>query len=72
MATIGMYKINNLKYKNKINKIIDACCKESMNNGVIGAIAEVSSAKELRGYGCLSQAWSNALFIELIRLIYKK
>jgi glycogen debranching enzyme len=70
IAAISMYKLNNKKYNDKINKIINACCKEVMNNGVIGALAEVSSAKQLSGYGCLSQAWSNTLFIELIKLIY--
>ncbi|MFT4303880.1 MAG: amylo-alpha-1,6-glucosidase [Candidatus Woesearchaeota archaeon] len=70
IAAIAMHKVDSKKYKSKIDKIIKACSKESMNNGVIGSIAEVSSASHQNGVGCLSQAWSLAMFIELIGLVY--
>jgi glycogen debranching enzyme len=58
------------KYKIAIDKIIDACCEEILFKGFIGHHAELSSAKELRSEGCMCQAWSAAMFIELINEIY--
>jgi glycogen debranching enzyme len=70
IAAIAMHKLNSRKYADKINKIISASCTECVENGVIGSLAELSSAKELSGYGCLSQAWSLAMFIEMINTVY--
>jgi len=70
ITAICLIKQNKTKYKIYIEKIINACNNECLNNGVYGAVAEVSSAKRLTGYGCLSQAWSNAMFIELLNEYY--
>ncbi|MFH1439810.1 MAG: amylo-alpha-1,6-glucosidase [Candidatus Woesearchaeota archaeon] len=59
-------------YDPYIKKIIDACSEEILFKGFIGHHAELSSAKELRGEGCLSQTWSAAMFIELVDTIYFK
>ena len=69
MAATCMIKINKEKYLDKIEKIISSCIEEINSNGVIGGLAEISSAKKLTGYGCLTQAWSNALFLELLDTI---
>jgi hypothetical protein len=69
LTAICLSKCNYAKYKEYIEKIINSGINECLNNGVYGAIAEVSSAKELTGYGCLSQAWSNALFVELLKIV---
>lgn len=71
LSAICLYKCNKIKYEKFIENIINSGINECYNNGVYGAIAEVSSAKTLTGYGCLSQAWSNAMFIELLGIIYK-
>lgn len=72
IAGICLLKQHKTKYKKYIEKIIKACCDECLSNGVYGAIAEISSAKSLTGYGCLSQAWSNSMFVELIEDYYYK
>jgi GH15 family glucan-1,4-alpha-glucosidase len=43
-----------------------ASSKEMLFSGVIGCGSELSSARELRSEGAFNQAWSNALFIELM------
>ncbi len=69
--TIGFTNDKHIgKYKIAVDKIIDACCEEILFKGFIGHHAELSSAKELRAEGCLCQAWSAAMFIELINEVY--
>jgi hypothetical protein len=58
------------KYKKFIDQIIEASSEEILFNGYIGHHAELSSAKELRSEGCLCQAWSSALFIELVNEVH--
>ncbi|MCB9359213.1 hypothetical protein H6503_04740 [Candidatus Woesearchaeota archaeon] len=70
MAAMAMYKVDKKKYMPKIDKIIESTTKDCLENGVIGSIAEVSPAKSQDGVGCLSQAWSLAMYIELIDLVY--
>lgn len=70
MAGYCFLQIDYAHYKEYINTIIHACVQESKTNGAIGCIAEVSSAQELTGYGCINQAWSNALFIQLCYALY--
>jgi glycogen debranching enzyme len=66
IAAIAMYRVNRQRYRTYIKKIIDAAAKECLTMGVIGHNAEVSSASGLAGEGSLSQAWSSAMFIELL------
>lgn len=63
---------DNRKYREYIHKIINACCEDILFNGFIGHASELSSAKELRAEGCLCQAWSAAMFIEMINEVYFK
>ncbi len=72
LAALVMHRINKKKYKDKISKIIDASAKEILWKGAIGHHAELSSASELKSEGCLAQAWSSAMFVELINEIYEK
>lgn len=60
------------KYRKYIETVIDACCNDILFKGFIGHHSELSSAKELRGEGNLCQAWSAAMFIELIYEAYFK
>lgn len=71
LAALVLYKINKNKFKKYIKKIIEASTEEILWKGCIGCHAELSSAKELSSRGCFSQAWSNAMFIELINEIFK-
>jgi hypothetical protein len=71
LAAIVLHRLNPRKYQRHINLILQASTREILYSGAIGHHAEVSSAKELRSEGCVSQAWSAALFIELIHELNK-
>ena len=66
-----MNRINKNKFKKNIQKIIDASTEEILWKGCIGCHAELSSAKELRSEGAFNQAWSNAMYIELIDEVFR-
>ena len=64
LAAISMHRLDKRYYYDKIKKIINASKEELLFSGLIGCSAEVSSAKQMKSEGCLSQAWSSATFIE--------
>ncbi len=70
LAAMVLYRINKRKFKRYIDKIVKASTQEILWGGMIGHHAELSSAKELRSEGCLSQAWSSAMYVELINELY--
>lgn len=71
LTALVLRKINPERYRFYINKIIEASAKEILLVRAVGCHSELSSAQTLSGEGCWSQAWSNALFVELIRDILK-
>ncbi|MBU1204761.1 MAG: hypothetical protein KKE93_02540 [Nanoarchaeota archaeon] len=71
LAAIVLYRLDKKRYKKYIDKILEASTKEILWQGAIGHHSELSSSKELRSEGCLAQAWSAAMYIELINEIYK-
>lgn len=71
IAAIVLYRLDKKRYKKYIDKILEASTKEILWQGAIGHHSELSSSKELRSEGCLAQAWSAAMYIELINEIYK-
>ena len=66
LAALVMNRTNKKQFKKYIDKIIQASTKEILYSGAVGHHAEVSSASKLKSQGCPVQAWSAALFIELI------
>ena len=66
LTALVLSRINKNKFDKQIKKIIEASTKEILWKGCIGCHSELSSAKELRSEGTFNQAWSNAMFIELI------
>jgi len=63
IAALSMYKLNKEKYSNYIRKIISA----SLNTiKEIGTLPELSSAKERRSEGAISQLWSLCTLVELL------
>lgn len=74
LTAIVLKRNNPERYRNYIEKIIEASAKEILTMGAIGCHTELSSASELKSQGCWSQAWSNAMFVELIReiMLFKK
>jgi len=69
LAAICMYKNNKERFKKYINQILKAGITNILN-GLIGSGSELSSAKELRNEGSPCQAWSNAMFIELVNEMF--
>lgn len=70
LAAIVMVKINKGKFKKYIEKIVAASANDILWKGAVGCASELSSAKEQRAEGCLNQAWSNATFVELVKLLW--
>lgn len=70
LAAITLNSINKNKFKNNILKIIESSANEILWKGCIGCHSELSSAKELRSEGCFNQAWSNAMFIEMVDEVF--
>ena len=66
LAALVMQRTNGQKFSKHIEKIIAASTQEILWQGAIGHHAEVSSASQLRSEGCQSQAWSDAMFVELV------
>ncbi len=71
LAALTLNRINKNKFKKQIEKIISASAEEILWKGCIGCHSELSSAKELKSEGCFNQAWSNAMFIELIDEVFR-
>ncbi|MDD5739105.1 MAG: amylo-alpha-1,6-glucosidase [Candidatus Pacebacteria bacterium] len=72
LTAIVLKRNNPERYKAYIEKIIEASSREILLMGAIGCHAELSSASHLSSEGCWSQAWSAALFVELVQEICKK
>ncbi|MBI4148717.1 hypothetical protein HY490_05480 [Candidatus Woesearchaeota archaeon] len=72
LAATVMHRTDPEKFKKHIDKILDASTTEILYKGATGHHAELSSAKQLEGNGCLSQAWSAAMYIELVEEVYGK
>ena len=72
LAAIGMLRVNKKKFGEYINKIFAATELNILEQGGLGSCSEVSSAGVQTADGCLNQAWSNAMFIELWKEVNKK
>ena len=66
LAALSLHRIDKKRFKGNIEKIVHASAQEILWSGALGCHAELSSAKKLESRGCFNQAWSNAMFIELI------
>ena len=66
LAALVLSRANKVRFKRYIEKITGASIKEILWQGAIGHHAELSSASSLRSQGCLAQAWSDAMFVELV------
>jgi len=67
LAAIVLYRTSPKKYQHYINAILEASKTEILELGARGHHAELSSASKLSAQGCFAQAWSAALFVELVR-----
>jgi len=72
MAALVMSKINKEKFSLNIRKILDASTEEILFSGAIGHHSELSSASDLKSEGAWAQAWSNAMYVELVEEMFFK
>ena len=70
MAALALHGVNKTKFSKHVQKIIEASAEDILWKGCIGCHSEISSAKELSSRGCFNQAWSNAMFIEMVDEVY--
>jgi len=66
LAALVMKKVNKVIFVKYIDAITRASTKEILYSGAIGHHAEISSANSLKSEGCIAQAWSAAMYIELL------
>ncbi len=72
LTAIVLQKNNPERYRAYIDKILEASSKEILLLGAVGCHSELSSSENLTSEGCYSQAWSNALFVELVQQLKTK
>ncbi len=70
LAAICMARLSRRKFSEYIEKIEEASTREILFSGAIGHHAEVSSSRQFESRGCLMQAWSSAMYIELINELH--
>jgi glycogen debranching enzyme len=68
LVAVALHKVDKEQFKSYIEKIKEASKEELMWMGAVGCHGEVSSAEKLESKGCLNQAWSNAMYIELLTI----
>jgi glycogen debranching enzyme len=68
LVAIALYKTDKERFKSYIEKIKEASREELIWMGAVGSHGEVSSAEKLESKGCLNQAWSSAMYIELLTI----
>jgi glycogen debranching enzyme len=71
LAAIVLSQVDKRGFQAYINKILQASSYDILWQGIIGHHSELSSARDFKAQGCLSQAWSSAMFIELCLYITK-
>ncbi|MBI4448652.1 hypothetical protein HY641_01325 [Candidatus Woesearchaeota archaeon] len=69
LAAISLEQVNKKKYASYIIKILNASTKDILTLGALGHHSELSSALSQTGQGCMSQAWSAAMYVELVNSI---
>ncbi len=69
IAAIVMAKVNKKKFHSYIEKIKTASINDLLWKGAVGCCSELSSASQQKAEGCLSQAWSAATLVELLKFV---
>ncbi len=70
LAAIVLFAFDKKKYKNHIQHILKSSTQEILYEGVVGHHAELSSASEFKSAGSLAQAWSAAMYAEMIEELF--
>lgn len=70
MAAIVLHRTNAEKYKTNVEAILKASTEDILWKGMVGHHSEISSAAAQKAEGCGAQAWSAAMYIELVSELY--
>ncbi len=70
LAALVLYKTDRIRFKEYIDKIVKASTEDILWHGMIGHHSEISSAYKQDAQGCGAQAWSSAMYIEMIDEIF--
>jgi len=70
MAALVLHRTDKTKYADYIKKILESSTEQILYSGIMGHLAELSSASKMESNGSLAQAWSVAFYIELINELY--
>lgn len=72
LAALVLYRMDGKKFRKYIDGILSASTEDILWSGMLGHHSELSSAVERKSCGCGMQAWSSAMYMELIDEIYTK
>ncbi|MFC1732032.1 amylo-alpha-1,6-glucosidase, partial [candidate division KSB1 bacterium] len=72
LAALCLAKVHRRKFREYIDKIVEASTEEILFSGAVGHHAEISSANNRESKGCFMQAWSAAMYIEMIDELFSK
>jgi glycogen debranching enzyme len=70
LAAVCLHRLDRARYRQQIKKLLDSSTSEILYQGCIGYHAELSSARALRSEASLCQAWSSALYLELVHELF--
>jgi len=70
LAAVCLARVSWLTFRKEIERIFTASTGEILWGGIIGSHAEISPSEDMESMGCLDQAWSSAMYIELVHEIF--
>lgn len=70
VAAICLARTSRFTFRKEIRAILEASTREILWMGAIGHHAEISSSRQQESKGCLMQAWSAAMYIELVEELF--
>ena len=70
LIALVLHRTDKDKYNDYVMKILGSSTQQILYSGIMGNLAELSSASRMESNGSLAQAWSVAFYIELINELY--
>ncbi len=72
LAALVLHAFDKKRYENYIKHILKSSTREILYEAVTGHHSEISGASSLKPAGCPVQAWSAAMYVELVEELSKK
>ncbi|MEK6874779.1 MAG: amylo-alpha-1,6-glucosidase [Nanoarchaeota archaeon] len=70
ITALCLHRLDKTRYNHYITAITAASTRDILEMGALGHHSEISDALTQQSSGCVSQAWSNATYIQLIYDLY--